>query len=313
MSVGTGAACGKLILLGEHAVVYGAPALVLGIGQQCRATATLSCDRRRLQMLGRVCDADANGDEIARAFDALLVACDAPERLLVEVDGELPAGVGLGYSAASAVAIARAIEALAAGHVDQARVLACAMAWERVFHGNPSGVDVAAAMNGGCTRFIRAAADAPPQTRRVAVPETPLLCVGLTGTRSSTRAMVESVAELRRREPQLVKRSVDSIGVLVDNAAIALEAGDMRALGELMDLNHMLLTGLLLSNDSIEQLCAAARDAGALGAKLTGAGGGGAVVALAGSGKQAENVGGKVVDAWRQLGFEGFRTELGEP
>jgi mevalonate kinase len=131
--------------------------------------------------------------------------------------------------------------------------------------------------------------------------------VGLTGTRSSTREMVEGVARMKESHPELHRRSLDGIQALVENGIGALEAGDTSALGELMNLNQMLLSGLMLSTEQIEELCALARDAGALGAKLTGAGGGGAVVALSPSHEDSE----RIVAAWRGAGFEGFATELG--
>src|SRR6185436_10678536 len=96
-----------------------------------------------------------DAEELGRAFTALLEQGGAPPDLEARLEGELLPGVGLGFSAAAAVAIARAVEDLA-GDGSEDRVRERAMAWERVFHGNPSGVDVAAAMRGGATRFTRA-------------------------------------------------------------------------------------------------------------------------------------------------------------
>jgi mevalonate kinase len=90
----------------------------------------------------------------------------------------------------------------------------------------------------------------------------------------------------------------------VKNARLAIEAGDSKAVGQLMDLNQMLLSGLFVSTPEIEQMCGTARAAGAFGAKLTGAGGGGSVVALV----ESTAVGAKVVDAWKKDGFDGFVT-----
>lgn len=298
---GSGHACGKMILLGEHAVVYGVPALVLGIGLGVSARARLAGmkgDGRRLRLLGRLCEPD---EETGRAFAALLDEGGAPDNVEVRVEGDLPPGVGLGFSAAAAVAIARAVEDLSSSSSDD-RVRARATAWERVFHGNPSGVDVAAAMHGGCIRFSRI-----DGIRRVDVRVPLTLCVGLTGTRSSTREMVEGVARLSETNPELHRRSLEGIRSLVENAISAVEARDVTALGELMNLNQMLLAGLMLSNEPIEELCRTAREAGALGAKLTGAGGGGAVVAVC----KDRQVGEGVVGAWRDAGYQGFVTELG--
>lgn len=303
-------AFGKLILLGEHAVVYGAPALVLGVDLRCEAAVVPGQKGRHLVLLDQRCDA-ASDDELARAFSALLDEGGAPDDLTVEVRGDLPPGVGLGFSAAAAVAAARAVGACVGDASDDA-VRARAMAWERVFHGNPSGVDVAAAMSGGCTRFVRDE-DGATEVRRVAVAAPLCLCVGLTGTRSSTRAMVEGLAELHRTQRDMVERSIHGITSLVDNAVSAVEAGDCAALGELMNMNQMILAGLMLSTTTIEELVVMARETGALGAKLTGAGGGGAVVALAGTGPEGDEVAARVVSAWQHAGFDGFATRLGRP
>lgn len=296
-------AFGKLILLGEHAVVYGAPALVLGIDLRCDAAAEEGGDGRRLLLLDRVCEA-ASEDELARAFSALLDEGGAPADLTVRVTGDLPPGVGLGFSAAAAVAAARAVGSVV-GDTDPEAIRRRATAWECVFHGNPSGVDVAAAMHGGCTRFQRI--DGAVNVRRIRV-HTPLsLCVGLTGTRSSTKEMVEGLADLRARKTEMVDRSVDGIATVVENGITAVEDGNLKALGELMDMNQMLLAGLMLSTETIERMVDVARTAGALGAKLTGAGGGGAVVALAETSAAAE----AIVAAWHAAGFDGFATKLG--
>ena len=151
-----GHACGKVILLGEHAVVYGVPALAVGIDRGARATASpLPPGPSRLRVRGwniAVRD-NEDGHDLARAFRALLdcVRDDVPSLgpKDVEVEADLPPGGGLGCSAAMGVAIARAIDPAASEDAVQER----AMAWERVFHGNPSGVDAAVSARGGCAFF----------------------------------------------------------------------------------------------------------------------------------------------------------------
>jgi mevalonate kinase len=121
--------------------------------------------------------------------------------------------------------------------------------------------------------------------------------------------MVEAVARLRERKPELVDQTFEAIHVLVKNARLAIEAGDRSALGRLMDLNQMLLGGLFVSTPEIEQMCAVARAAGALGAKLTGAGGGGSVIALVAS----KSASASVLAAWKGAGFEGFAAVVAPP
>jgi mevalonate kinase len=303
---GVGQAFGKAILLGEHAVVYGVPAIAVGIDRGARAGATrLERGPSRLFVRGwniSVREDDERHD-LARAFRALLDASRRDLPLLdahaVEVDASLPPGGGLGCSAAIGVAIARALDPRAG----QEATLARAMAWEQVFHGNPSGVDAAVAARGGCVLFRRGEELEPIRARA------PLqLCIGNTGIASSTKSMVEAVARVRQRSEATVDRAFDAIRSLVFAARQAIEGGDRVALGDLMDENQALLGDLFVSTPEIEQMCQAARGAGALGAKLTGAGGGGSVVALVASSSIAE----AVLDAWKREGLEGFSTTVAQ-
>ena len=270
-------ASGKVILLGEHAVVYGAPALAVGLDRGVSAVAR-PAEHASLSIGERGARA-GDGSELGRALEALLAELGAPA-LAIEAKLELPPGSGLGASAALGVALARAAleaQGVATGSPDaRTRVLAAAAAWERVFHGNPSGIDAAAAESGGCIRYTREGGPAP-----VPVARSMPLVIALAGPPASTRVMVDGVARLAERRPDAFAKSIAGITSLVENARLCIEAGDLPGLGKLMDLNQMLLAGLMVSTEGIEAACACARSAGALGAKLTGAGGGGAVVALA--------------------------------
>jgi mevalonate kinase len=272
MSVGVGRGSGKTVLLGEHAVVYGMPAIAAGLslGASARAEPSAASSIRVAELTGSAGD----GSDLSRALEQ---ACQAlgvgPHRVEVEVD--LPLGSGLGGSAAIGVAVARALLGACGEGETRSRVLEAANAWEQVFHGNASGVDAAAAYAGGCIWFTKAQGIEPVT---VAVPLKLVIC--LAGPPASTKQMVEGVRRLGERRPDLLAKSLSAIEALVKNGRLCIEAGDVRALGQLMNYNQMLLSGLFLSTPEIERACAAARDAGALGAKLTGAGGGGAVIAL---------------------------------
>ncbi|MDI3291156.1 mevalonate kinase [Polyangium sp. 15x6] len=322
-----GSASGKVILFGEHAVVYGSPAIAAGLDRGARAVVTRLPNGPSILKLGDgsvVADSSSSND-LGRAFAALLEVAPAIPPVHVEARCDLPPGGGLGSSAALAVSIARAAEALVRGDEErteedaaiEARVLARAASWERIFHGNPSGIDATAAARGGIFRFTRAEGARPITPRQDLV-----LCVGSTGHPSSTKTTVELIASQHAKDPVLVKRSIDAVTSIVGNAVLAIEAGDQRALGDLMNMNQLVLSGLFVSTSELEELCALARSAGALGAKLTGGGGGGCVIALVPPSfrsdgtrdeeREAESAA-RILDAWRSAEghYEGFCARIG--
>jgi mevalonate kinase len=299
---------GKVILLGEHAVVYGVPAIAAGIerGVEARAEPAATSSLRVVapgpeSAASERRAAPGDGSDLGRGFQALLAELGAVN-LAVEATLELPPGSGLGASAALGVAIARAVLAAQGAALDSARVLCATAAWEGVYHGNPSGVDAAAAANDGCIWFDKASGPQPLTLARDLV-----LAIGLAGPPASTKVMVEGVARLRERRPAVVNKALEGVRALVQNAKLCLEAGDLPGLGSLMNYNQMLLSGLFVSTEGIERCCALAREAGALGAKLTGAGGGGAVVAL------CDRDSAQILAAWQAAGIECFGSHVRAP
>lgn len=269
-------ASGKVILAGEHAVVYGVPAIACGLDVGARARARLLP-----QGAGSLLDLDglmihSDGEHpIHRAFGALLGSLSAPP-VHVKLWSEIPARCGLGASAAHGVAIARAVlHALARDDSDHRLALAAATAWEKVFHGNPSGVDTAAVLYGGCIRYR-----VGEPTRQIALTNPLKLVVAIADVPASTGEMVSRVARVKHDRPSLWSKLLQDIAGAVREAEECLEGGRLEDLGEVLDRNHEALALLDLSTPAIERARTVAKQAGALGAKITGSGGGGAIVAL---------------------------------
>jgi mevalonate kinase len=291
-------AVGKIILLGEHAVVYGSPAIAIGLTRGAEADVRRSTETslslgESVYVL-RAESAAGSEPPPARAFRALLAELEAPP-LSARATLAIPAGAGLGASAALGVALARAVAALGyvAGSSTELAVERAALAWENVFHGNASGIDTAAAQRGGCLWFTRAEGASVLRVGRALD-----VVVAVVEPGASTRVMVEGIAERRRTDRSDTDSAMDAIKALVESARHAIDRGERAELGRLMTRNHELLARLGVSTQTLDDACQLALRAGALGAKLTGAGGGGCVIALVDEATRAA-----VLVAWAQRGW----------
>lgn len=273
---------GKVILLGEHAVVYGRPALAAGLSDGVVGEAKASEFPELLINPWGTRVRDTDEGELAKAFRAVLELFDKPSAVRVSLDVAIPAGAGLGCSAAMGVATVGALDEWHKTGRTKADLAAAGLVWEKVFHGNPSGVDNTIATHGGVAMFVKGE---PIRPVRLSAPLH--LVVAHSGESSSTKSMVDSVANQRGKNEERVDKVFDAIEALVRNAVNEVETGNLKHLGQLMDMNQALLSSLLLSTPEIETLCHKAREAGAFGAKLTGAGGGGCVVSLVDSDRSA--------------------------
>jgi mevalonate kinase len=295
-----GRAGGKVILLGEHAVVYGRPALAAGIGRglaiELRHGRGPCVETDRTELAD-----DPRATEVLRAA-AELVGLDAHD-LVARVTSDLPPGMGLGSSAALSVAVLRACAQAADMTLSRERELDAGRRLEALFHGTPSGVDPAAAALGlGCFRFVRGE---PPVVTSVR-PGAPLGLVVAFGARSrSTGAAVGGLRERWLADRARYERVFDEVAVVVEDGVRAVAAGDAPALGRALDRNQALLEALGVSSAEVEATVGAARTAGALGAKLTGGGAGGAVIALA-----ADAL--RVASRLEERGIRTFTVALGD-
>jgi mevalonate kinase len=291
---------GKVILLGEHAVVYGVPALAGALAAGVRVQPAAGEPTLRVPAWG-VAVAPGETPPLARAYRAILEALEiAAPPCAFEVQFELPTGAGLGSSAALSVALVRALGRACGRTLGRGDELRAAMAAESVFHGRASGIDHAVAAHGGFGRFTRAEGFQP-----LPAPRPIRLAVGHTGRARDTQGRVLRVAEIERERPDETRARFAAIGELVAQAEQAIARGDLPRLGAAMDANQRALEALEVSCPEIESLCVLARGVGALGAKLTGGGGGGCVIALAPGREEA------VLEAWRGAGHDAFVTDVG--
>jgi len=287
---------GKVILLGEHAVVYGHPALAGAIGLGVTATASPStADRLEIPAWEPEAPwAMQPNHPIRLALAAVKDALGIKTPFAIVANATVPPRAGLGSSAALAVALVRALAQATDRALDDDAVEKAALAAERVFHGTPSGIDVALATRGGLGLFRRGEGltriDAPPVR----------LAVGISPEPRDTAARVAAVAARLAAEPQTTRARLERLGEL------ALAGRALVQLGPLFDEAQSILAALGVSSPGIERLCALARDAGARGVKLTGAGGGGAVIALPGSDGEEP-----ILAAWSSAGFAARAVDVG--
>ena len=280
-------ACSKVILFGEHAVVYGQPAIAVPV-PQVRATATVedaasgegvTIAARDLDVIHRlgnpVPDDEAHPLELTVRNTLERIGVSERQDLLVEVASTIPIARGMGSGAAVATAIVRALSAHFGARLTASEVSELVYKTEMVHHGTPSGIDNSVIAFEKPVYFIKGEA---PQTFEVGR----LFClvVADTGVSSSTREIVADVRESWRADPECYDSLFADVGSVVMAARASIASGDTAEAGRLMNVNQALLEEIGVSSPEIEALVRAARQAGALGAKLSGAGRGGNVIAL---------------------------------
>ena len=275
---------GKLILCGEHAVVYGYPALAIPLSA-IRATVSitpaapgsgLTVAAPELGLEWRLHAAEPLAHLAARTLDYLALA--EPDTLLL-IHSAIPIASGMGSGAAVGAALVRALATIAGSSLDAGVVSELVYASERSFHGTPSGIDNTVVAWEQPIRFQR---HEPPPHRiepiRVGRPWH--FVIGDTGVAATTRVIVEQLRGRYTAEPTVYGALFERIGVLVDQIQAAITHTDGSALGWLLSHNHELLQAAHVSSPKLDRFVAAAQAAGAWGAKLSGAGGGGVMLAV---------------------------------
>ncbi len=281
----TATAPGKIILFGEHAVVYGQPAIAVPLpAVQSRAVVRPGRAGEGLIIvaanLGRtfVVRTDAQPDDPALVVAARLLLTHLRQPvpdLQVVLHSTIPVASGLGSGAAVTTALLRALSVALGQPLDNETLNALVYEVEKLYHGTPSGIDNTVVVYERPVYFVRGQ---PIETFTVGAPVH--LLVADTGLASPTHVAVGDVRRLRDAEPARIDAVLERIGTVARSARSAIERGDTLTLGRLARENQALLRELTVSSEALETLIAAAEGAGALGAKLSGAGRGGNLIAF---------------------------------
>ncbi len=310
--MGKGSGFGKVILFGEHFVVHGVPGIASAVDSTADAEVkkaakgiTIKDERKgakgyaeekRLQQI----------ESIERMLKAMGLKPDKTA-MSIWLGGDLPGFSGLGASAASSVAIARAITQELALTLSDEKINAVAYEAEKAYAGNPSGIDNTAATFGGLIWFKKNMTGGPDTIEKLSIRKPVEIIIASTGIVANTKAMVEGVAERKRKNPQKYNPLFTRAEELAYAGRKALEQYDLKKLGELMNENHRLLREIEVSCKELDHLVQVARQQGAFGAKLTGGGGGGCMTALTPTKELQENV----AAAIEKEGFQVLRTRIG--
>jgi mevalonate kinase len=292
---GQAGASGKVILFGEHAVVYGQPALAVPVAE-VKATAVITTlepapapagletaiwiEARDLRRRYRLSEASLN-DPLAAAVRLTLAKYQSaapaasPAPFALVLSSTIPIGSGLGSGAAVCTAAVRALGAFLGLALSNAEVSAIVYETEKLLHGTPSGIDNTVIAYDQPVYFVRGQAPVPFRT---AAPFT--LVIGDTGLSKPTRLVVGEVRLAYEGEPARYGAIFEAIGQIVRQAYALIESGETERLGPLMNQNHALLQEIGVSCLELDTLVTCALEAGALGAKLSGGGRGGNMIAL---------------------------------
>jgi mevalonate kinase len=310
--MGRGSGFGKTILFGEHFVVHGMPGIASAVDSVANAIVkkvqkgiTITDDRK-----GAKGYAEKKKLQQLESIERMLTAMNMdPKKTAMDIwlGGNLPGFSGLGASAASSVAIARAIAEEFDLIFSDEKINDVAYEAEKAYAGNPSGIDNTAATFGGLIWFKKKLARGSNTIEQLSIREPVEIIIGNTGIVANTKAMVAGVAERKLANPNKYDPIFRQAEVLANKGREALEKFDLKQVGELMNENHRLLQEIEVSCKELDYLVDLARKQGAFGAKMTGGGGGGCMLALTPGKKLQKNV----ASAIEKKDFEVLKTKIG--
>lgn len=307
---GTGTGYGKVILFNEHFVVHGIPAIAGSMGDHTSCTITPGeGDRWTLQddrpetpgYKAKKLEEQRQSIENVLAYLGLDLS---DEPIQIHLGGSLLCASGLGASGASCTALARALnDYFDLGKEDDA-INQAAFEGEKGYHGTPSGLDNTVSTFGGMLHYTKGQ---PPRFDPIKIKEPVRIVLGNTGKVADTVRAVAGVRERKEAESAVYEALFQAARVIGEQGREAIEAYNLQRVGTLMNINHHLLQAIGVSCPELDELVETARICGALGAKVTGGGLGGNMVALT----PTEELQNEVADAMEQSGYSTIRTTIG--
>ena len=298
----TAKAPGKIIIAGEHFVVHGSFALAAAIDRGVTVHASLS-DQSSIssKKLGLTAELPNKIPykltPLAKALKATLNYLEENRKVKIEMESDLPFSAGLGSSAAGSIALVAAASSALGHTLKKEEIINLAMVSEKIIHGNPSGIDPSISTQGGVILFKKGISQRPLKLK------TPIdFIVCFSGSGQSTSKMIRKFSQTKYINPSTFKALTDSSSKLVEIAASALINGDINLLASILNFNHAVLSSLGVSSKRLDVLVESTLKAGCLGAKMTGGGGGGCIIALPRAGEVDDvlkKISKNTIEAWK--------------
>ena len=311
--MGSGKGYGKTILFGEHYVVYGLPAIASALGSYTTAEVKVvegkgwTVDDQRPATPGyKKKKFDEAMQSITNVIEHLRIDIET-QQLEIAFAGDLIAASGVGASAAQCTSLARALNDSFNLNLDDEKINEAAYEGEKAYHGTPSGIDNTASTYGGLIWFIKNLSGGKNTMDLLQSPNKMPLVIANSGITASTTEVVADVRQLKEENPEKFDKIFNEYKILANEAKKALLDGNINAVAKLMNQNHKLLQEITVSGEINDKLVNLALENGALGAKMTGTGRGGLVIALAENEVTQE----KIAVAIEKEGYDAWKTLIG--